>query len=78
MQVSGSEHCRQRDCQCKGPGVGTCLCLGTAKKGISANNWGRGHVASKPLQEFGLSLELPHLTGFEGDPSCEDPNLPPK
>lgn len=51
---------------------------GNSKKGISVNNWGRGRVASKPLQPFGLSLELPHMTGFEGDPSCEDPHLPPK
>lgn len=77
------EPCRCQEEQAEGlpkprPWGGNMPVCSGSKKGISVNNWGRGHVASKPLQPFGLSLELPHLTGFEGDPSCEDPHLPPK
>lgn len=43
MQVPGTEHCRQKNCQCKGPGVGTCPCVWqTARKVDFSEQLGAG------------------------------------
>lgn len=66
MRVSGGERYKQRDYQCKSPGVGMRLRVWETARKV---NFSEQLGGPKPPQQTGLSLEGLYLTGFEGDPS---------